>query len=191
MLALQATPPRVVTVHFEPLSETSLTTQEDRDDARRGSTGASSVMYKSRPCGWDADTPLMVQLRGKAESQHGGVPRTAAEAQAVDRLWLEARAAFQQGRMQEAVALGRRVIECGNSSRLPDGYHLLALAQASTEGIDEGLKHQAPNIAAANAAAVAVALRPRVGKFRNTYGEALRRAGELQKGIAQLYEAVR
>ena len=108
MVALQATPRRVVTVHFEPLSETRLTTQEDRDEARRGSTGAPSVMYKSRPCGWDADTPHMVQLRGKAESQHGGVPRTAAEAQAVDRLWLEARAAFGQGRMQEAVALGRR-----------------------------------------------------------------------------------
>ena len=84
-----------------------------------------------------------------------------------------------------------RMIRLGNTTRLPDGYHFLALCQATTEGIDQGNPHKEQNIRASQAAAVAVALRPRVGKFRNTYGEALRRGGELKRGIAQLYEAVR
>jgi hypothetical protein len=39
-----------------------------------------------------------------------------------------------EGEKDIAISLAHRVIALGNSTRLPDGYHLLALAKASSQG---------------------------------------------------------
>ena len=97
------------------------------------------------------DASWLKRLRQRVEGP--GALENNAEGTA-QRIWMQARTAYAKGQLQAAAQLAAGLVALGNSTRLPDAYHLMALSRASHE--DTGASYREANLYAAQAAMAAV-----------------------------------